>query len=86
MIPVYNVKFQIKRKNSPEHSSLFWSRYSRNTINIPDNIYKEYSRCINYTDIISAYLIGWFYKYNEDIIHLDDIEEVLVENWSLEND
>lgn len=86
MIPIYNIKFQIKRKNSPEHSLLFWSQYTINTISIPNNIYEEYSRCINYTDIISAYLMGWFYKYNEDIAHLDDIEEVIVESWKLYDD
>ena len=84
MTTLYNVEFLVKRKNSPEHASLYWAKYIIYTINIPNNIIKEHDKR-NYSntgivDIISAYLLGWFYKYNEDILHIDDIEMVLVNN------
>jgi hypothetical protein len=86
MTTLYNVEFLIKRKNSPEHASLSWDKYVIYTINIPHNIIKEHDKC-NYSnlaiiDLISAYLLGWFYKYNEDILHIDDIEIVLVNDRS----
>lgn len=84
MTTLYNVEFLVKRKNSPEHASLHWGKYSIYTINIPNNIIKEHDKR-NYSntaivDVLSAYLLGWFYKYNEDILHIDDIEIVLVNN------
>lgn len=84
MTTLYNVEFLVKRKNSSEHASLYWGKYIIYTINIPNNIIKEHDKR-NYSnttmvDILSAYLLGWFYKYNEDILHLDDIEMVLVNN------
>jgi hypothetical protein len=92
MIPIYNVRFLIKKSKSSECSMLWggWNRYYKPIIEIPNNIYNEHCKCVSirdrHIDIISIYLLGWFYKYNEDIIHLDDVEEILVENWSLEND
>ena len=82
MTTLYNVEFLVKRKNSPEHASLYWGKYVIYAINIPDNIIKEHDKC-NYSnvtiiDLLSAYLLGWFYKYNEDILHIDDIETVLI--------
>lgn len=84
MTTLYNVEFLVKRKNSPEHSSLYWGKYIIYAINIPNNIIKEHDKR-NYSntaivDVLSAYLLGWFYKYNEDTLHIDDIEMVLVNN------
>lgn len=83
MIPLYNITFLIKRKQNSEYSTIYWSKFVKDTIDIPDNIYNEYvkmskQRTFFYVDIISAYLLGWFYRYNEDQLHLDDIEVVLV--------
>lgn len=83
MIPLYNITFLIKRKQNSEYSTIYWSKFVKATIDIPDNIYNEYVKMLKqgtsfYTDIISAYLLGWFYRYNEDQLHLDDIEVVLV--------
>lgn len=83
MIPLYNITFLIKRKQNSEYSTIYWSKFIEDTIDIPDNIYNESVKMskqgISFdTDIISAYLLGWFYRYNEDQLHLDDIEVVLV--------
>lgn len=83
MIPLYNIIFLIKRKQNSEYSTIYWSKFIKDTIDIPDNIYNESVKMskqgISFdTDIISAYLLGWFYRYNEDQLHLDDIEVVLV--------
>lgn len=83
MIPLYNITFLIKRKQNSEYSTIYWSKFIEYTIDIPDNIYNEYVKMSKqgtsfYTDIIAAYLLGWFYRYNEDQLHLDDIEVVLV--------
>lgn len=83
MIPLYNITFLIKRKQNSEYSTVYWSKFVEDSIDIPDNIYNEYVKMSKqgtsiYTDIISAYLLGWFYRYNEDQLHLDDIEVVLV--------
>jgi hypothetical protein len=83
MIPLYNITFLIKRKQNSEYSTVYWSKFIKNTIDIPDNIYNESVKMSKqgtsfHTDIISAYLLGWFYRYNEDQLHLDDIEVVLV--------
>ena len=83
MIPLYNITFLIKRKQNSEYSAVYWSKFIKDTIDIPDNIYNESVKMskqgISFdTDIISAYLLGWFYRYNEDQLHLDDIEVVLV--------
>ena len=84
MTTLYNVEFLVKRKNSPEHASLYWDKYIIYTINIPNNIIKEHDKCnysnTTFVDVLSVYLLGWFYKYNDDILHLDDIEMVLVNN------
>ncbi len=83
MIPLYNITFLIKRKQNSEYSTIYWSKLVEDSIDIPDNIYNEYVKMSKqgtsiYTDVISAYLLGWFYRYNEDQLHLDNIEVVLV--------
>ena len=83
MIPLYNITFLIKRKQHSEYSTIYWSKFVKDTIDIPNNLYNESVKMSKqktsyYTDIISAYLLGWFYRYNEDQLHLDDIEVVLV--------
>jgi hypothetical protein len=83
MIPLYNITFLIKRKQNSEYSTIDWSKYVIHNIDIPESIYNEYVKMSTqeiayYTDIISAYLIGWFYKHNEDKLHLTDIDVVLV--------
>lgn len=84
MVHLKNVKFLIRLKHSPIHSVRFWSKYTKN-IDIPENIYNEYCKCCTIKerniDIISAYLLGWFYNHNEHLIHLDNIEEVYVSDW-----
>ena len=83
MFPLYNITFLIKRKEDSEYSTIYWSKLVEDSIDIPDNIYNEYVKMSKqgtsiYTDVISAYLLGWFYRYNEDQLHLDNIEVVLV--------
>ena len=84
MVHLKNVEFLIRLKSSSLHSFRFWPKYTID-IDIPENIYNEYSKCCaikeRNIDIISAYLLGWFYKHNEYVIHLDNIEEVYVSNW-----
>ena len=83
MIPLYNITFLIKRKPNSEYSTIYWCKFVKDTIDIPDNIYNEYVKISKQEtsldiDVISAYLLGWFYRYNEDQLHLNDIEVVLV--------
>jgi hypothetical protein len=83
MIPLYNITFLIKRKQNSEYSTVDWSKYVIHNIDIPESIYNEDVKMSTqgiayYTDIIAAYLIGWFYKHNEDKLHLTDIDVVLV--------
>lgn len=84
MVRLKNVEFLIRLKHSPLHSFRFWPKYTID-IDVPENIYNEYRRCYTIRerniDIISAYLLGWFHKHNEHVIHLDNIEEVYVSNW-----
>lgn len=83
MIPLYNITFLIKRKHNSEYSTIYWCKFIKDNIDIPDSIYNEYVKMSKQgtsldIDIISAYLLGWFYRYNEDQLHLNDIEVVLV--------
>ena len=83
MIPLYNITFLIKREHDSEYSTRYWAKYIIHKIDIPDYIYKEHVKMLTqgvsyYADIVSSYLIGWFYKYNEDKLHLTNIEVVLV--------
>lgn len=87
MITLFNVTFLVKKKHHLEHSTIFWGKYIINSINIPDNVYNDHCNRfsdLNYrSELLTAYLLGWFYKYNEDVIHEDNIDTVLLHNYEL---
>lgn len=78
-----NIVFRIQKKHIPEYYLGLWATYTRNCIEIPDYIYENLYKYGGMENSIALYLIGWFYKHNEDnhLIDIKNIEKVIVQGW-----
>lgn len=81
MIALKNVKFYIKQKHMPEYYLGLWAAYTANCIKVPDYIYKSLYKHSELDNSVALYLIGWFYKYNEEHLNLPNIEKIIVQGW-----
>lgn len=80
MIKLKNVTFLILQSHTPQYYIGLLPKYTINYIEIPEYIYKDLYK-YGLDNSIALYLIGWFYKHNEEHLRIKDIEKVIIQGW-----
>lgn len=80
MIKLKNVTFLILQSHTPQYYIGLLTKYTRNCIEVPEYIYKDLYK-YGSDNSIALYLIGWFYKHNEEHLRIKDIEKVIIQGW-----